>query len=146
MISIEPFAPHHLAGLTLQTAQRPELAGRAAGAGAELGPAFTALRDGVVLGCAGLAESHAGHATAWALFAEGHGVATWAALTAAIRRVLDAADYRRVDMLVRDRFERAHEFARRLGFEQEGVLRRYGADGSDYAVYARIREEGGDVR
>ena len=59
-------------------------------------------------------------------------------LVGAIRRVLDASGYRRIDTVVRDDFAAAHRFARRLGFVQCGLFRRYGADGSDFAFYERI--------
>lgn len=146
MIAIVPLELRHLAGLELQTAQRPDLTALAASGGAELaaqlGPAFTALervegQPDRVIACAGLAETHPRYATAWALFGEGKG-AGMVAITRSILRVLEVGGYARVDMLVRNSFDRAHDFARLLRFEPEGLLRRYGADGSDFMLYARI--------
>jgi hypothetical protein len=166
---IEPYQPAHMLAITMQAAQLPELSAVPGklGQAAAMGPAFTAFlvehggspaaqpdpamaesglagsdqatRPRRVVACAGLVVNHSRYATAWAVFAEGNGRSTWAGLVGAIQRVLAAADYDRVDMMVRDAFEAGHAFARRLGFSQCGLLRRYGEDGSDFAVYERVR-------
>jgi hypothetical protein len=139
MIAVLPFDRAHLDALALQPAQAPELAALqgSIAAQADRGPAFTVMEGGRVLLCAGLAENHARYATAWALFAAAK-AAAMVATTRAIARVIAASGYERIDMLVREDFARAHDFARLLGFDREGSLRRYGADGGDFALYARI--------
>jgi hypothetical protein len=130
MIAIVAFEPQHAASIVLQAPQRGEAEslGFRAGDAADLGPAFSAVEQDEaghvvrVLCCAGLAENAPDHATAWALIAEGVGGAGMVAITRAIRRVLDAADYKRVDMLVRESFGRAHDFAKLLGFERDFAL------------------------
>ncbi|HEX8400523.1 MAG TPA: hypothetical protein VF628_02340 [Allosphingosinicella sp.] len=135
-IEIEPFAPDHLAQVRPQDAQAPELAALggldAVRLGAAHGPAFTALRDGRAIGCAGLIETPYG-ASAWALFGRDAGVSL-TALTRAIRRVLAAGGYPVIDILVRDGFARAHHFARLLGFDRVGGL---DLNGERFAIYER---------
>jgi hypothetical protein len=156
ILLVEPYQPAHMLAITMQAAQLPELSAVPGklGQAAAMGPAFTAFlveprssiagsddatRPRRVVACAGLVVNHSRYATAWAVFAEGNGRSTWAGLVGSIRRVLAAADYDRVDMMVRDAFGAGHAFARRLGFSQCGLLRRYGEDGSDFAVYERVR-------
>ncbi len=129
-IAILPYDPLHATMLPL----RPEQTGDSArfrqahGAAAEHGPAFTAAEMGPegritrVLGCAGLIENSSDYATAWAMFAEGLRPAEWAVLTAAIRGVLAASDYRRIDMIVRADFEAGHRFAAHLGFAPDAIV------------------------
>jgi hypothetical protein len=150
-LTVEPFEPAHLDAIAMQPAQLPELRampGKLKDA-ANGGPAFTAFADPIggydyvsssrhIVACAGLFENHAAYATAWALFAQDNGRATWAALVAAIRRVLAASGYARIDMMVRNDFAAAHGFARRIGFVQCGLFHRFGEDGTDFAVYERI--------
>lgn len=145
-VEIIAFHPDHAAAIELQAEQQAEewAATTEHGAIAELharGPTFTAIDGGRVLCIAGLAQNHDRYATAWALFAPAKGAAMLA-VTRAIARVIAAADYDRIDMMVRVPFTRAHDFARLLGFELEAILRRWGADGSDFAIYTRFSNKG----
>lgn len=143
IVAVVPYEHAHYAMLPVRSEQRGELQrmGAAAGAAAELGPAFSAVEldaDGhvfAVLACAGLAETRppdhplGGYATAWAAFAEGLRPAQWAAITAAIRAVIEGCDYRRIDMLVRSDWPVAQRYAEALGFRREAMMyaRRGGA-------------------
>ena len=57
-----------------------------------------------------------------------------------VRKEFDAAikrlKLRRVQAIVRSDFKDAHKLAKFLGFESEGLMRKYGPDGSDYERYA----------
>jgi len=57
-----------------------------------------------------------------------------------VRKEFDAAierlKLRRVQAIVRSDFTDAHKLAKFLGFESEGLMRKYGPDGSDYERYA----------
>lgn len=123
-LDVVDFEPAHLAQLNL----RPEQADDAAliGAGAmdavARGPAYTVRAGDRIICCAGLAEVEAGHASAWALFADGLCLGDWSRLTRILRAVLDTAAYRRIDMLVRCDFPAAQRFARHLGFAPAMVL------------------------
>jgi hypothetical protein len=160
VIAIVPYEPWHGAAIAVQAAQAPEL--RSAGppgSAASLGPAFSALErvspdsptpnpspegEGLerVLCCAGLIVNNPRYATAWALFSADKG-AGMVAVTRAVRRVIEQADFPRIDMMVRSGFERAADFASLLGFTREAVLAKVGADGSDYEVWVRFAPKGG---
>jgi hypothetical protein len=104
----------------------------------EAGPAFTILRGPMVLMIAGLIEIHARYASGWAIFAPGLG-GDYAAIARAIKRVLDASDYRRIDAVIQYEWSRAHVLARLLGFELECINRAMGPEGEDFATYVRLR-------
>ena len=57
-----------------------------------------------------------------------------------VRKEFDAAikrlKLRRVQAIVRSDFTDAHKLAKFLGFESEGLMHKYGPDGSDYERYA----------
>lgn len=130
MIAIVPYEPWHHAMLPVRPEQSRDLSrvGQAAGRAAELGPAFSAVEtddDGrvtAVLACGGLCEtrppSHpeGGYATAWAAFADGLRPAQWSVLTAAVRAIIEGADYARIDMMVSADFPAAKRYAEALGF------------------------------
>lgn len=58
-----------------------------------------------------------------------------------VRKELESAivrlKLRRVQAVVRSDFGDAHKLANWLGFENEGLMRRYGPDGFDYERYAK---------
>jgi hypothetical protein len=45
----------------------------------------------------------------------------------------------RLEISVRADYHIGQRFARMLGFEREGILRRYGRDGADYHLYSRVK-------
>lgn len=143
MIAVEQFAPAHMAQIAVQSAQVAALPqgerlwfGEAAHA---LGPAWTARdRSGRLILCAGFLVAHAGAATAWAVLAEGKGMAMLA-ITRRIRALLDAASWRRIEMLTDPEHGAAGDWARMLGFALEGVRQASAADGADQLCWVRIR-------
>lgn len=110
----------------------------------EAGPSFTIVRVATaakpeeLLFVGGLAEGHANYASTWAVLASGL-AGDYHAVARAIRRVIGASRYRRVDMMVKNDWDRAHAFARVLGMQFEGVMRGVGEQGEDYSLYARVR-------
>lgn len=136
IIAVLPFEHWHYAMLPVRAEQSGDLArmGQLAGQAAELGPAFSAVelneegRVTAVLACAGLAETRSasdpsgGYATAWAAFAEKLRPSQWAAITAAIRSVIEGCEYARIDMLVRTDFPAAQRYAEALGFRQDATM------------------------
>jgi hypothetical protein len=85
---------------------------------AELGPAFSAVEQDIdgrvtaVLACAGLAETNPTLRDRLGGFAGGLRPAQWSALTAAIRAVVEGADYARIDMVVRSDWPAARRYRR----------------------------------
>ncbi len=92
-----------------------------------------------IVACAGLLENHADCMTAWALLSE-MAVGEFLAVTRWLRNYLDNLECRRFDMMVRGGFANAHQWAKLLKFEHEGVQRAWFPDGDDLHVYARVRE------
>lgn len=140
MIVVLPFAPEHAERIVPQAQQLGEISGPIAAAAAQ-GPSWTIVEretDAVLL-VGGLAETRADYATCWAVFGEDkHRQA--AGVARAVRKVVDAAGYRRLDTLVQERFDEAMRFAWWLGFEREGMMRAYFPDGGNAVMFARIRE------
>jgi hypothetical protein len=62
-------------------------------------------------------------------------------LTRRIRKAMDDAEgVRRFQMSVRADFGPGIRWAKLLGFEPEGVLSKYGPDGADHILYAKVYE------
>lgn len=142
MIAVRAYQPGDLEAIDLQPGQECERTLFVPEA-ADMGPAFTITRGDTLLMVAGLVEVHSAYASAWALFTSGLG-GDYAAIVRAIRRVLDASGYRRVDAMIREDWGRAHALARLLGFSKEGVSRAMGEKGEDFATYARVNLGGMD--
>lgn len=142
MIAIEQLQPGTLAAIKVQPGQAGELA-----AIADLrlhghylcqkGPALQVLRDGVPVAAGGLVEIRPHHATAWAYVGADAGPAM-VALTRAVRRVIGARAYERVDTTVRASFDAGYRWATLLGFDDIALLRKWGADRSDHILFERI--------
>jgi RimJ/RimL family protein N-acetyltransferase len=49
-----------------------------------------------------------------------------------------AYNLQRLEINVRSDYLIGKRFAEKLGFEPEGIMRKYGFDGSDYILYARV--------
>jgi hypothetical protein len=102
------------------------------------GPAFAVLAaDGRMVAAGGLSENHPHYATAWAMLGDDAGEAM-TAITRAVRRVLAAGAYARVDTTVRSDFVQGQRWARMLGFARVGTMHKWGADGSDHDLYERV--------
>jgi len=55
-----------------------------------------------------------------------------------IGRVFEQFDFRRIQAHVRADWVSARKFAEWLGFKQEGYMKKYGPEGADYIMYARV--------
>ena len=56
-----------------------------------------------------------------------------------LEHFMTSESIRRVQMSVRADYERGKRFARFLGFKAEGLMQKYGADGSNYWLYAKVK-------
>lgn len=95
--------------------------------------------DGTVLGIAGIIPTWHGSGHAWAWLTRG-----WRkharAITEEVKRAVDECEMDRVEMAVKVGFKPGFNWARRLGFELETpCARKWGPDGLDYALFARVR-------
>jgi len=138
---VVPFEREHLKRMVIQQNQQglEYLLTDAIYATLEGSDAYTALEGDEVLACAGTIEAAPGRAIAWAYISQ-HVGSRMMGVTKAVKRFLDMAEYRRIEMDVDCDFAQAHRWARMLGFEMECERRRkYSPDGRDCALYARIR-------
>lgn len=103
------------------------------------GQAYTAMVDGRPIACSGLVEQWPGRALAWALLANDIGAHTFVRVSRAVRRYLDASDYRRIEMQVDADHPQAIRWAQLLGFEVEGKRAKFLPDGRDAFEFVRIR-------
>jgi hypothetical protein len=106
------------------------------------GLGVAAIDGGVLVGAGGLAPVWRGRAEAWLLVSR---IAERRSVVAALRLARDWLDamqreppFRRVEIFVRWKEPWRESFAAALGFALEGRLARWGADGEDHAIYARI--------
>lgn len=141
MIEIVQFQPEHLLALKLQATQATaeswitrDLADGLKGCPL----AMTALVDGKPVACAGLAEQWQGRAYAWSFLGES-AASYFRHIHRAVLAVLAEAKYRRVEMAVDVRDPAAKRWAWHLGFDFEGVARKWAADGRDVEIWARVK-------
>ncbi len=104
------------------------------------GPSFAIRSAERLIFVGGIVEVAAGRARCWSLIAALRR-REFVPLTDMVRRVIDAAAYRRTEMEVRSAFVGGHTWARHLGFIREGTMQAWGPDGQDYDLYARLRVE-----
>jgi len=99
-----------------------------------------AIRDGRTMAIAGWTRLWDGVVHAYASLSCdcGHSMIP---LTRRIRKAMDDAEgVRRFQMSVRADFGPGIRWAKLLGFEPEGVLSKYGPDGADHILYAKVYE------
>lgn len=151
MIEIVPFEPEHLSRLNgrayeqyfLKFAGNLEVYTQAI---AVPGLSFSGFDDNdVLLVCAGILPLHPGVGEGWAGFSEalqiGKPSRLWLAVDLAVRAFLEAAlrsGFHRIQTAIPMDFEAGRRWARRLGFMEEGVMKKYSPDGHDFMLYARI--------
>lgn len=106
------------------------------------GASFAMIDGGYVLGAGGVLPQWQGRALAWLLagrFARPRHLALAARVAIPwLERLQADPRFARIEASTRcDRI--AHcRFLEHLGFGLEGIMRRYGPDGSDHALYARV--------
>lgn len=142
-MNIVAFKASHLQGLELQDAQaylsadiaKPEhgiLIERA-------GQGFSAVVDGNVIACAGVAEVWKGRAVAWAFVSKNAGC-HMVGIHKAVAGFLSASKFRRVEAWVDDGFEPGMRWLELLGFTLETPLpmRGFRPDGGACFLFARV--------
>lgn len=142
MIRIVKMKPHHLRELRLQPMQESLSTTIAdenyAESLANTDYAFAVLAGDKVVACAGCIEMWENRAFAWSLIskdAQPH----FFGFIRAVDGFLKQAPWRRIEAAVQCDFEQAHRMIRLLGFEFEGRMRAFSADGLDNDLYARVR-------
>jgi hypothetical protein len=112
---------------------------------ARAGSSWTLVQDGAEVAIGGMRELWANVAFGWLQYgAAPISAAGKFALARAAFRAVRGQTWRRLQCSVDVGDDAALDFAIRLGFEAEGVLRAYAPDGADHLALAIIRG-GGDV-
>jgi L-amino acid N-acyltransferase YncA len=104
-----------------------------------LGSAYTLLVDGKVEACAGIARHDPGFGECWMLIPETARrmvVTRWAIRV--FLKEIETHNFRRLQAFVLCGFEAGKSFAEYFGFEREGIVRKYGPNGEDMILYARV--------
>lgn len=140
-MEIRTFQPQDLLAITLQNAQiRLHSVVREEGYGealAAVGQAFTATSHGDIIACVGVIPQWKNYARAWALVS-GDARRCMVPLTRGITRWLRFHNEGRVDTAIACNFPAAIRWAHMLGFQREGLMRRFDPDGNDCYLYAQV--------
>jgi len=107
----------------------------------EQGLAFTGLINDEPIFAAGMKPIWKGVAEGWVLATAkvwNHPLLVARAIKKDFARVAKAHGLWRVQTAVRSNFEKGLKFAKWLGLKDEGVMIKYGFDGTDHNRYARI--------
>ncbi len=103
------------------------------------GPAWTAIAGGRPIACAGFSRSTWPHqAMAWCILAENIGAAM-VPLTRLVRREFARSEFQRLEVLVLSSHAAGHRWAKLIGLEREGTMRRWGPLAVDHDIYARVK-------
>lgn len=142
MVHFTPAKPEHFLYVNVHAVQTAEIRALRTAETAALLSSHTALAawapSGACLGLAGIVSYWPGRAEAWALFST-HAFEYIVPIARKVRFVLDNHPSRRIEATVRVDNDKGHRLARLLGFEYEAQLEAFHPDGSDVAMYKRIR-------
>lgn len=146
-VTIVPFAWYHIHAMDLREKERGYLADLSdyverAKVYAGRGPSFSAIVEGEGIACSwGAVPLWTGVAECWMLTSrliETYPVTTIRKAREFIHVIKCELMCKRLQMTVRTDDPVAIRFAQGLFFEQEGVLKSYGPDGSDFTMMARL--------
>lgn len=140
-MKIVPFERDHLRRMVIQQRQHLEqnLNDEILTAMEKQGDSFTAIDNDEIIACAGTLGLSHGRALAWSYISENIGNRL-IGVTNSIKRYLDIAGHRRIEMDVDCDFAQAHRWAQMLGFTKECDRRKsLYVEGQDCALYARVK-------
>ena len=124
--------------LTFQNFPSP----RATGEHLAKGPAYTGLADGEIVACGGILPLWKGVGEAWVISSElvpkyplfFHRTISWM-----LDHLIEKMKLVRVQTTVHSKHERSIKWVERMGFVNEGLMRKYIA-GEDYIRFARVED------
>jgi RimJ/RimL family protein N-acetyltransferase len=105
------------------------------------GPAYTLIMDDQVVGCAGVVLLEWGRGEAWTLLSSlfyRYKLTAIRFIKKYLQRIAEDEELKRVQAQVRCDFEAGKRFIEFLGFEREGVLRRFGPNSEDIVMYSKL--------
>jgi hypothetical protein len=148
LIEKVPFKPIHGLALTAEAVQEvPERILACCGTEhwqeiARRGEAYSGLDEGLLFFCAGVAPIWHGRWYVWAILSANTTPTRMLWLHRQAIKWLDGMqqgeEFRRLEATARADAPAANRWLRMLGFECEGYLRCYDADGNDHRLYARV--------
>lgn len=142
MMYVIPYRHFHIASLAIQEAQSSmsDIINPEYSKALELaGPAWTIMDGDQVMACAGLAKQWSNRAQAWTILSKYVTGTKFVRLHKMVARFLDMQDFTRIEMTVDHGFVQGHRWAELLGFQWEGLMRKYNPDGQDCDLYARVK-------
>ena len=102
----------------------------------QAGSAFSAWAGPVLIASAGVIEFWPGRSQVWAMMSDQ--MPRYGALIHRyVKRYLDHHPVRRLECVVDPQFQKSVEWAKRLEFEFESVMKAYGFHGQDMHMYVR---------
>lgn len=106
------------------------------------GPAWTGIVRDQIMGCAGVCLLWRGVGEAWMVTTELVArcpLAFHRAIAGRLDEVMMSMNLWRLQAAIHAEHEVSRRWVQRLGFEEEGIMQRYGPDGKDYVRFARVR-------
>lgn len=134
MISIVPYRQEHYDSLDLNPCHDQEPMG------APTRPGVTFIQDGKPIAIVGAFEVVPGVAHLWANVSKHLNIRFAKTARITLDGFLKSNGVRRAQMTVRRDYHAGMRFARFLGFSPEALMMKYGPDGSDYWLYARVTQ------
>lgn len=105
------------------------------------GPAWTVITDGEVILCGGAKIVMPGMGEAWTYFSEdihSHALAVHRIVKKMLQFIIDEHKLRRIQAISKETVPDAGRWLEALGFQKEGVLRKFGPEGDNFVLYARV--------
>jgi hypothetical protein len=145
---VEGFQPWHLKALNLRQRDEEALSKVDREADGEskssvLGSAFTGFCEEGIIGCAGIIPVWQGVGHAWVTMGanyKSHRIWIHKQVISHMNKIIAGMDLQRVQANVVCDFTPGVHWLERMGFKLEGKMYKYGPDGSDHYLYARIIE------
>ena len=108
----------------------------------EAGPVFSAFTDDwLLIVIAGVGIIWEGVGVAWSLpsiYVDDYKVGFLKAIKSCLDKIIESNNLHRVQCYVHKDYVISQKYVEHLGFEREGLLRKYGSDKADYYIYARL--------
>lgn len=144
MIEVIPYHPAHVALLKANTPEG-SIGDDAVAVAADMavpGLVFTGMKDGFVVGIAGIKPLTPGRGHAWALLSDEvkqHPHFLHRVVKRMLPKLIQAGNFHRVELMVLDGFKPGCAWAARLGFEFEGIMRKFDPNKNDFHLYAMTK-------
>jgi hypothetical protein len=145
-MEIRAYHPSHLEGIKVRDFEARELA-LLTGYCAQLSnlpDVYTLLVDGTVVAIGGIQMQWPGMAEGFLMttpLVEKYPIAFQKAVTRIIHVFQKRRKLLRLQVVVHIDHAVSHRWIQRLGFGPEGLMQKYGPDGNDYVLYARVWEK-----